>query len=348
MKFCLPRVAAVCLLLSLAALPFPLRAEKETENLIEGTHWKRAKVLVEQRLKANPRDPSANYDLLRVDLAFDELEQAEHAGEKAIELNGGNPDYHAELATVYATAAEHAAVLKQVVLVRKMHHEIEAALAMDPNNVNALLVEAVFDWQAPALVGGGRQKSLAIIDQLRTVSPLWGDLLEARLFQNEDKKRTEATLQAAAGLTPSFYRARILLADFYADGANAAKWAEAEAIAKASLQEHPDRAAAYSTLAKLYAGQGRTGDLDALLVEAEKNVPDDLSPCYFAAKALLNRNRSPARAESYLRKYLSQPPEASEPEPAAARTLLTTAAERVSTPNFGGPVSAADASGGTQ
>jgi tetratricopeptide (TPR) repeat protein len=334
--FRLPRSIVACLMVSFAALPRPLRADKETERLIEGGHWKRARALVENRLKAHPDDASANYDLLRVDLAFGDLEQAARAGEKAIQLNRANADYHAQLATVYANAAERATVLKQVVLVHKMHHEIEAALTIDPNNVNALLVEAVFDWQAPTIVGGGRQKSLAVIDRLKSVSPLWGNLVEARLFQNEDRHRTEQALLVAANLTPPFYRARVFLADFYASGKDASKWPEAERIAKECVQQYPDRVAAYSTLAKLYAEEGRTSDLDALLSEAEKNVPDDLSPCYFAAKILLDRNRDPEHALSYLRKYLSQEPEASEPEPATARTLLAAAAERISASNSAG------------
>jgi tetratricopeptide (TPR) repeat protein len=326
----MPFSVLACLLVSFAALPGRLHAEKETERLIEGAHWKRARALVEKRLQSNPNDASANYDLLRVEMAFENLEQAAHAGERAVELNGGDADYHAQLATVYASQAERASILKQVLLVHKMHREIDAALAIDPDNVNALLVEAVFDWQAPAVVGGGRQKSLAVIDHLKSVSPLWSYLVQARLFQNEDRNRTGQALLAAANLTPAFYRARVLLADFYASGSDAEKWPEAERIAKECLQEYPDRAAAYSTLAKLYAEQGRSTDLEGLLSEADKNVPDDLSPCYFAAKVLLDRNLDPERALSYLRKYLTQEPEASEPETVAAKTLLAAAAERVS------------------
>lgn len=333
MKLCTPRLAVACLFLCLMALPGSLRADTETEHLIEGAHWKKAKALVEARIKANPNDPSALYDLLRVDLAFDDLEQAEHAGERAVELNGADADYHAQLATVYATAAEHASVLKQVVLVHKMRHEMEAALAIDSKNVNALLVEASFDWQAPVLIGGSREKALAVVDRLRLISPLWGNLLEARFFQSEDRNRTEAALRAAASATPRSYRARVLLADFYASTSNAQKQQEAERIAKESLGEDPDRVGAYNTLAKIYAEQDRMDDLDALLARAETKVPDDLSPFYFAAKALLDRDHDAERCESYLRKYLSQPREASEPEPSAARTLLAVAIEHTS-PKF--------------
>jgi tetratricopeptide (TPR) repeat protein len=310
------------------ALPGSLRAENQTENLIEGAHWKRAKSAVEARIKANPNDAAAYYDLSRVALAFGDLERAEHAGEKAVDLNDSNADYHAQLATAFATAAEHASVLKQVVLVHRMRHEIEAALAIDPGNVDALLVDAVFDWQAPAVIGGSRQKSLAIVGRLKSISPLWGNLMEARLFQNEDKHRTEQALKVAANVEPAFYRAQILLADFYAGGSDPAKWPEAERIAKEALHQYPDRVGAYNTLAKIYAEQGRMSDLDLLLSDAEKNVSDDLSPFYFSAKVLLERRRDLERSEAYLRKYLSQAPEASEPEPAAARTLLAAAAHR--------------------
>ena len=207
----------------------------------------KGRLAVEARIKANPRDAGAYYDLSRVALAFEDLEQAEHAGEKAVEMNGSNADYHAQLATVYATAAEHASVLKQVVLVHKMRREIESSLAIDPNNIDALLVDAAFNWQAPAVVGGSRQKSLAIVNRLKAISPLWGNLMEARLFQNEDKGRTEQALQAAANVRPAFYRAQILLADFYAAGSDSAKWPEAERIAKQSLHQFPDRIGAYNT-----------------------------------------------------------------------------------------------------
>ncbi|HEX4809064.1 MAG TPA: tetratricopeptide repeat protein [Bryobacteraceae bacterium] len=347
MQSYLPRLAVACVFLSIVALPGALCAGGDTEQLIEGAHWKRAKIAVEARLTANPDDASAYYDLSRVALAFDEMEDAARAAEKAVELNKGNADYHAQLATVYATAAEHATVLKQVVLVHKMRREMEAAFAIDPKNIDAMLVQAVFEWQAPAVIGGSRQKSLAVMERLKSISPLWGNLMEARLFQNEDEVRTEKALQAAADVNPAFYRARILLADFYAAGDNPAKWAEAERIAKDALREHPDRAAAYSTLAKLYAAQGRYSELDTLLGEVGKMVPDDLSPSYFAAKVLLDHKRSPERAEAYLRKYLSQAPEALEPKLPASKTLLAIAAERVSTQSVS-LRSSGSAAGGSQ
>jgi tetratricopeptide (TPR) repeat protein len=71
----------------------------------------------------------------------------------------------------------------------------------------------------------------------------------------------------------------------------------------------PDRTAPYSVLAAVYATAERWVELDAVLVEAEKKIPDNLSPYLRASGALLAAGKDLARAERYARKYLTQEPE---------------------------------------
>ncbi len=66
----------------------------------------------------------------------------------------------------------------------------------------------------------------------------------------------------------------------------------------------------------------RWPELDALLAEAEKAVPDDVGPHYQAGRVLFQAGTDLERAERYLRKYLTQEPEGSEPRPAAAHWRL--------------------------
>ena len=61
------------------------------------------------------------------------------------------------------------------------------------------------------------------------------------------------------------------------------------------------------------AAQERWADLDAVLTEAEKQIPDNLSPFLRVAGTLQNTGKDLLRAERYARKYLSQ-----EPEPTAS------------------------------
>jgi tetratricopeptide (TPR) repeat protein len=68
--------------------------------------------------------------------------------------------------------------------------------------------------------------------------------------------------------------------------------------------------------------QKRWQDLEAILVQAEKNVPDNFSPYYQAGRLLLNAGSDLSRAENYFRKYLTQEPEAGAPQHAHAHWRL--------------------------
>jgi tetratricopeptide (TPR) repeat protein len=92
--------------------------------------------------------------------------------------------------------------------------------------------------------------------------------------------------------------------------------------AHSAQQLDPARIGAYKILARVFAVEQRWVDLDQVLALAGKNVPDDLSPFYEAAQALLETGKDFPRAEGYAKKYLSQEPEGEEPDTAEAHRLL--------------------------
>jgi tetratricopeptide (TPR) repeat protein len=75
-------------------------------------------------------------------------------------------------------------------------------------------------------------------------------------------------------------------------------------------------------LAAVLARQQRWADLDQLLGQAERNVPDNLSPYIEAGYALYMEDKDLPRAERYFRKYLTQEPEAGAPHLAVGHYLL--------------------------
>jgi hypothetical protein len=79
---------------------------------------------------------------------------------------------------------------------------------------------------------------------------------------------------------------------------------------------------AYAILADVHAAQAHWNDLDAVLANAAREVPDDLAPFYRAASRLIASGRDLPRAQSYLRTYLSQPPEGNQPSAADASVEL--------------------------
>lgn len=77
-------------------------------------------------------------------------------------------------------------------------------------------------------------------------------------------------------------------------------------------------------LAETYVLTGQGEKLDAFLKRAQIAVPDDLSPDFTAAQTIIDCNIQLqfARAEAYLRNYLSQPVEGLEPTMAVAHWRL--------------------------
>lgn len=319
MSFCSPRNGAA-IFMWLLVTAIPAFSADPIDDLIEADHWKRAEALGEQRLRANPNDARASYGLSKVEENFGRLDAALPLAEKAVSLNKSSADFHAQLAEVYAKLADESSVVRGLVYVRHMRRELDAALAIDPHHLDALLVDMMFSWKAPSLAGGDKAKAVRIAEQLKLWNPAWGNLAEARLFRDQDSARSQRALERAGQVRPALYRARTSLAEFYVTRVNRPQ--DAERIATEAEQMAPDRAAAYGVLARVYAAQGRWSELQKTLAEAEQRDPDDLSPYFYAAKVLLDRGQDATRVEQFTRKYLTQWPEARAPGLDEARTLL--------------------------
>ena len=293
------------------------------DALIEAGHWKRARSISFARIKANPNDAQAHAWLGKIATSFGDLDTAIREGECAVELDSHNAAFHGLLAESYALMADRSSILKGLGYVRRMRREVDAALALDPNSVDTLLLEMIFSWKAPVLAGGDKQKARHIADQLVKISPAWGYLGQARLAQLQgDDAATEAALKKAVEAGPSFYRARVSLAIFYCGERACPAPAMAERVAQQAIALDPGAAAAYEVLARAYVAQKRWTDLETLLAGAEKAVPDDLGPYYAAADRLVETGQDFDRAERYLRHYLGQPAEGREATAPQAHRLL--------------------------
>ena len=306
------------LLLSIA---IPACAEMPAvRQLIEGDHWKRARVIVASAIAANPNDSEALTYMSAIEESFLRLDSARGYAEKAVAKNAGGAQAHAQLARVYAVLAETAPMWKQVILVRNMKRELEAVYRVDPKNVDALLVETMFTFKAPGIVGGSRTKAHSIAQKLLAVDADWGHMAEARLAQFEDVEPT--AIKELSSIGPSNYRARATLANVYCCLSKNPQYDPAVQIAKQLLQQDPSRPAAYEILAQIHAARGAMTELDSILAESVRNVPDNLAPYYLAARTLMQKKKDPARAEAYLRKYLAAEPEGRAPTVGEAHWTL--------------------------
>ncbi len=280
-------------------------------QLIEGDHWKRARVAANTALAASPNDAEMLTYLSIIEESFLHMDTARIYAEKAVAKNPNHAPAHAQLARVNAVMAETAPVWKQVILIRTMRRELEAAYRLDPRNIDAHLVDTMYTFKAPGIVGGNRAKAHALAQKLLAIDPDWGHMAEARLAQFEDIEPN--AIRELSAIKPTNYRAYATLANVYCCLSKSPQYDQAARIAKQLLQLDPSRPGAYEVLAQVYAARGAFAELDAILADAVKNVPDNLAPYYFAARTLQKQQKDPARAEAYLRKYLAAEPEGREP-----------------------------------
>ena len=292
------------------------------EALIQAGHWKRARPLVEQRYQANPGDARSAYLLSQVKAAFGDLDAAVTLAEKAVAIDSNNADYHSQLGIVCGETAEKASLFAKAGWAHRFKEETDKAAALDPKNLDARFALLEYYLQAPRLMGGSRQKAASMAEEIGRISPARGYLAQARLAQ-EDKNAAgeETAFLKALAAAPEDYEILVSVAAFY-NRDTQKKYDQAEKQSRQAVKVNPGQVGAYSTLAFALAAAERWPELDAALAEAEKDVPDDLSPCYQAGRALLYTGKDLPRAERYFRRYVGQEPEGEAPTLAHAHWRL--------------------------
>lgn len=304
-------------LVILAAMP-AMANEATPSALLKNGHYKRAKVLAEQRLRSNPNDAEANYALARFREAQGDLDAAEPLAEKACQLDPKNAEYRYLLAGIYGQKADKANIFKAPGLAKKFKAGAEQAIQLDPKYIEPRMGLIQFHMQAPGIVGGDKSKAPVLADEIAKIDPARGYLARAAIAIREKQTAGLGDLyRKAVEANPKNYQALMTLSSFY--GSDQQKnYGEAERLAREALRLEPDRIGAYNQLAALCALQKRWKELDEVLVLAEKNISDNLTPLYQAGRVLMQSNLELQRAEGYFRKYLTQEPEPGAPTHAHA------------------------------
>ncbi len=293
-------------------------------NLLEQGHYRQLYAVAQQRLNRDSRDAEALFWMSAIYDAYGEFDRAVDFARRATEAAPKSSEYHCQFADTLGDQALKLGVFGGgVPLARQMRHEIDLSLQLDPSNIRCLKESMGLYEQAPVLVGGSKAKARETLQQIYRINQADGYLAEAALLQMQKRSlpEIEAYLRRAVQANPRFYRAlsdltSILASDSYCH------YPEAEHFARQAVDADPGRAAAYVYLATIYAHQQRWSDLDAVLAEAQRRVPDNSAPLFSAAVVLLESNTDLPRAERYLRQYLSHEPEAGAPTKFSAHWKL--------------------------
>src|ERR1035438_6511470 len=117
------------LLLILCAVAVGRGEPSPAERLIAAGHWKRARAMVEARVRETPGDALSYFLLSQIRGAFGDRSAPLALAEKAVALDGHTAKYHRQIAEVLGVAAQHAGTFQQLLLAHRFRKEVEIGRA---------------------------------------------------------------------------------------------------------------------------------------------------------------------------------------------------------------------------
>jgi tetratricopeptide (TPR) repeat protein len=156
------------------------------------------------KINASPSDAEAYNLLCRAYFSMGNWDRGISACEKAIALDPNNSRYHMWMGRIYGEKANDVIFFKAASLAGKVRNEFEAAVRLDPNNVDARSDLGEFYLEAPGIVGGGRDKAEEQARALAALDPakahyLYGRIAEKRKDPAAAEKEYRAAIEASHG-----------------------------------------------------------------------------------------------------------------------------------------------------
>jgi tetratricopeptide (TPR) repeat protein len=232
-------------------------------KLIEQRKLVEAQSFFEERLKADKKDVESQYQLARVLLFQQKMDEAEDAIDEALDLNDRDARFHFLRGQILGEIASTANVFKQGFLAPKVKNAFLRAVELDSTFVDARVGLYNYYIMAPGIMGGSEEKALK---------------------------------QANEVVKLNSYRGHILLANFHQ---RKKEFAEAEDEYKKAIDAEPKRTGGYKSLGYFFIGQKK---FDEAIIQFKKYIeldpknPDALDSF---GDALFNQEKYDEAIEKY-------------------------------------------------
>jgi len=302
------------------------------QELVEAGHLLHARAVLTPVVEAELSNDRAAWLLSKSLIGLGDLEGALKYAELAVSLAGDNAAYHVQLGVVLGRMAEKASIFKQLGLARRAKRELDAGVALDPRNLDGLMGVMMYDFSAPSFLGGDKDKVAEFAARIAAVDPVRGWMARASLASEQKDAAAELdfSLRAAAE-GPGSFDAQSELAQYYLDHplkGPQPDYKKLEEMGCKLLEINPGRPDGWRALAEVHVASRCWTEVAQLLETAEQFNPDDLSPYYAAAAAMVRQGERMSVAREYLEKYLAQPADGSAPSHAMTRWQLATLLEK--------------------
>ena len=302
-----------------ASGPYCVSQNDKLDTLLEAGHFKQVARVLDP---SKSHDPETLYLLSNVKQAFGKTDDAVQLAEEAVKADPSKAKYHLQLAGALSDQADKVSIFKKISLAGRIRSELETAVKLEPKNTDCLFGMMMFYQAAPGIAGGSKEKARQTAEEISRIDASKGYLAQARLaLGNNQKEKVEGLYLNAVKADPTNFEAIMALANYYASDAQK-KYDLAEQYARQAINLDRTRTGPYVVSAEAAVFKQTWNKLDSILSSAEQSNRDDLAPFYQAGRTLLQLNQEMSRAESYMRKYLSQDPEAGTPPLYAAHWRL--------------------------
>jgi tetratricopeptide (TPR) repeat protein len=251
----------------------PAHAAPSPKDLLAAGRVDDAIQILQQQIAHAPADAEAHNLLCRAYFMLDEWDRAIAACERARNLDPEKSLYYLWLGRAYGEKADRAGFLSAAGLAKKVRISFERAVELDPKNWEARSDLAEFYFDAPAIVGGGKDKAREQADALLPINPGRAHWVLAHIAE-KDKDSALAEREYRAAITASHSGAR-----------------------------------AWSDLANFLYHANRLDEMEQALHTLESSPLDRPDSLRDAASILQRAGRDYPLAVRLLRRYLSSPVE---------------------------------------
>jgi tetratricopeptide (TPR) repeat protein len=302
-------------------------------QLIEAGHDLLAKAMLTPLVDAEPSNAAAASLLSRALLGLGELDASLVLAERSVSLDDDNAAYHLQLGDVLGRMAEKASIFKQLGFARRTRKELEAAVALDPRNLDGLYGLMMYYFSAPSFLGGDKAKAEEFAARIADVDAARGWMARAALAHEQKDAAAELDVRLRSiAADPGNFDALSELTQYYLDQPHPNLGLIEKSGCKL-LELDAGRPDGWRALAEVHVASHCWTELEQVLNSSERFNHEDLSPYYSAAAALLREDERTAAAQVYFDKYLSQPSDGGEPSRAQARWQLATLLEKTQHPD---------------
>lgn len=272
-----PRVALFLFLVGAALVT----ADTDPTSLLSAGKADEALRVLNTSVEKNPNDAHAFNLLCRVYYQLELWDNSVRMAEKAVALEPGNSSYHQWLGRAMGRKAEVANPFAAFGLARKVKVEFERAVALDANNLSARSDLSEFYLEAPAFLGGDKNKARQQAEFVAKHDPALASYINARVEEKQGSGRAEAEYKRAVAASSAPARYWVELAHYYR---RAARMNDMESAVTQSLSTAREGDPTEFDVANLllHAGRNFPGAIQILRHYVSQEDPSEDGPAFQA------------------------------------------------------------------